>query len=193
MAGVFPGLTPNKGPVNPGFFPEFSRRGKFGGPPGWNSRAPSGFPTFVGVGLIFPACLRVGPKGGPNPVYPGPIGPPLFPSSPNPEGPFGISFWPKDPGKVRGQRLCLVITGVEIGGGSIRIHNRDFQKRMFGIPWFQRRRSPGSIWFLNDAFESVLLLTGVLPLVLARLAAMFAGQDSIRGFIAFPKTMPDAM
>ncbi len=92
-----------------------------------------------------------------------------------------------DPGKVRANAYDLVINGVEIGGGSIRIHDRDLQKRMFKALGFSEEAAREQFGFLMNAFEYGAPPHGGVAFGFDRLAAMFAGKDSIRDFIAFPK------
>jgi len=98
-----------------------------------------------------------------------------------------INLLEKEPGKVRANAYDIVINGVEIGGGSIRIHNRELQKKMFGILGFTEEQAQNQFGFLMNAFEYGAPPHGGIALGFDRLAAMFAGQDSIREFIAFPK------
>ncbi len=92
-----------------------------------------------------------------------------------------------DPGKVRANAYDLVINGVEIGGGSIRIHDRELQKRMFRALGFSEKAAQEQFGFLMNAFEYGAPPHGGVAFGFDRLAAMFAGKDSIRDFIAFPK------
>ncbi len=92
-----------------------------------------------------------------------------------------------DPGKVRANAYDMVINGVEIGGGSIRIHDRELQKRMFTALGFTEEAAQEQFGFLMNAFEYGAPPHGGIALGFDRLAAMFAGKDSIRDFIAFPK------
>jgi len=91
------------------------------------------------------------------------------------------------PGEVRANAYDLVINGVEIGGGSIRIHDRDLQKLMFRHLGFTDEEAQDQFGFLMNAFEYGAPPHGGIALGFDRLAALFGGQDSIRDFIAFPK------
>ncbi|MEN8224052.1 MAG: aspartate--tRNA ligase [Bacteroidota bacterium] len=92
-----------------------------------------------------------------------------------------------DPGKVRANAYDLVINGVEIGGGSIRIHDKEIQKRMFSVLGFTDEEAQSQFGFLMNAFEYGAPPHGGIALGFDRLVALFGGQDSIRDFIAFPK------
>jgi len=105
-------------------------------------------------------------------------------TSPKPED---AGLLETDPGKVRANAYDLVINGVEIGGGSIRIHDRDLQKRMFKALGFSEEAAQEQFGFLMNAFEYGAPPHGGIAFGFDRLAAMFAGKDSIRDFIAFPK------
>ena len=98
-----------------------------------------------------------------------------------------IALLDSDPGKVRANAYDLVINGVEIGGGSIRIHNRELQKQMFSVLGFSDEEAQKQFGFLMNAFEYGAPPHGGIALGFDRLAALFGGQDSIRDFIAFPK------
>jgi len=91
------------------------------------------------------------------------------------------------PGQVRANAYDLVINGVEIGGGSIRIHNKDLQKQMFTLLGFTDEEAQEQFGFLMNAFEFGAPPHGGIALGFDRLVALFGGQDSIRDFIAFPK------
>ncbi|MCB2207320.1 MAG: aspartate--tRNA ligase [Bacteroidetes bacterium] len=105
-------------------------------------------------------------------------------TSPKPEHEAMLST---DPGKVNANAYDLVINGVEIGGGSIRIHNRELQKKMFQVLGFTDEEAQAQFGFLMNAFEFGAPPHGGIALGFDRLVALFAGQDSIRDFIAFPK------
>ena len=92
-----------------------------------------------------------------------------------------------DPGKVKANAYDMVINGVEIGGGSIRIHDRELQSRMFDLLGFSTEEAQAQFGFLMDAFQYGAPPHGGLALGFDRLCSMFGGSDSIRDFIAFPK------
>ena len=92
-----------------------------------------------------------------------------------------------DPGAVRANAYDMVINGVEIGGGSIRIHDRDVQSRMFELLGFTAEEAEAQFGFLLNAFQYGAPPHGGLALGFDRLCSMFGGSDSIRDFIAFPK------
>jgi len=105
-------------------------------------------------------------------------------TSPKPEHEALLSI---EPGKVNANAYDLVINGVEIGGGSIRIHDRELQKKMFQVLGFTDEDAQAQFGFLMNAFEFGAPPHGGIALGFDRLVALFAGQDSIRDFIAFPK------
>ncbi len=92
-----------------------------------------------------------------------------------------------DPGAVRANAYDMVINGVEIGGGSIRIHNKDLQKQMFKVLGFTDEEAQNQFGFLMNAFEYGAPPHGGIALGFDRLVALFGGSDSIRDYIAFPK------
>ncbi len=91
------------------------------------------------------------------------------------------------PGEVRANAYDLVINGVEIGGGSIRIHDKALQARMFDLLGFTPEEAKAQFGFLMDAFEYGAPPHGGIAFGFDRLCATLAGQESIRDFIAFPK------
>jgi aspartyl-tRNA synthetase len=101
--------------------------------------------------------------------------------------PEDISLLDTDPGKVRANAYDLVINGVEIGGGSIRIFNKDLQSKMFSILGFTPEDAQAQFGFLMNAFEFGAPPHGGLAFGFDRLCSMFGGSDSIRDYIAFPK------
>jgi len=98
-----------------------------------------------------------------------------------------VAMLDTDPGKVRANAYDLVINGVEIGGGSIRIHGKSLQKKMFSVLGFTEEDAQAQFGFLMNAFEYGAPPHGGIALGFDRLVALFGGQDSIRDFIAFPK------
>jgi aspartyl-tRNA synthetase len=98
-----------------------------------------------------------------------------------------IQLMENDPGKVRANAYDLVINGVEIGGGSVRIHDAGVQKLMFKVLGFTDEEANNQFGFLLNAFKYGAPPHGGIAFGLDRWVAVFAGQDSIRDFIAFPK------
>jgi len=98
-----------------------------------------------------------------------------------------IAKMESDPGAVRANAYDLVINGVEAGGGSIRIHDRELQAKMFKLLGFSDEEAKAQFGFLMDAFEYGAPPHGGIALGFDRLCAILSGQESIRDFIAFPK------
>lgn len=92
-----------------------------------------------------------------------------------------------DPGKVRANAYDLAMNGVELGGGSIRIHDRELQSRMFDLLGFTKEDAQSQFGFLMNAFEFGAPPHGGLAFGLDRLVATMGGSESIRDYIAFPK------
>ena len=105
-------------------------------------------------------------------------------TSPKPED---MSLIATEPGKVRANAYDMVLNGNEIGGGSIRIHDKDLQSRMFDLLGFSKEEAQNQFGFLMNAFEFGAPPHGGLAFGLDRLVAILGGQETIRDFIAFPK------
>jgi aspartyl-tRNA synthetase len=98
-----------------------------------------------------------------------------------------ISYLDTDAGKVRANAYDMVVNGVELGGGSIRIHNSELQNRMFELLGFTPEKAEAQFGFLMSAFKYGAPPHGGLAFGLDRFVSLFAGLDSIRDCIAFPK------
>jgi len=93
----------------------------------------------------------------------------------------------QEPGKVRANAYDMVINGTEVGGGSIRIHDRPTQQLMFSKLGFTEAEAKKQFGFLMEAFEYGAPPHGGIAFGFDRLCSLFGGVDSIRDFIAFPK------
>lgn len=91
------------------------------------------------------------------------------------------------PGEVKANAYDMVINGVEIGGGSIRIHDKQIQKRMFDLLGFTEEEANEQFGFLMNAFEYGAPPHGGIAFGFDRICSIFGGSESIRDFIAFPK------
>ena len=98
-----------------------------------------------------------------------------------------IDLLNSNPEEVRANAYDLVINGVEIGGGSIRIHDRKLQEKVFETLGFSNEEAYNQFGFLLDAFKYGTPPHGGIAFGFDRLCALFSGQESIRDFIAFPK------
>jgi aspartyl-tRNA synthetase len=94
----------------------------------------------------------------------------------------------RDPGAVRARAYDVVMDGVELGGGSIRIHDPELQRRMFTALGIDEAESESRFGFLLEAFRYGVPPHGGIALGLDRMVMLMAGRDSIRDVIAFPKT-----
>ncbi|MDP4280835.1 MAG: aspartate--tRNA ligase [Bacteroidota bacterium] len=92
-----------------------------------------------------------------------------------------------NPGVVRANAYDMVINGVEIGGGSIRIHNKELQKKMLNVLGFTDKLAQEQFGFLMNAFEYGAPPHGGIAFGFDRWCTVFSGGESIRDFIAFPK------
>ncbi len=102
--------------------------------------------------------------------------------------PDDVHLLEKDPGKVRSLAYDIVVNGCEVGGGSIRIHDRNMQARMFKLLGISDKEARAKFGFLMDALEYGAPPHGGIALGLDRFVMLLAGADSIRDVIAFPKT-----
>jgi aspartyl-tRNA synthetase len=105
-------------------------------------------------------------------------------TSPIPED---LPLLESDPARVRANAYDLVINGVEIGGGSVRIHDASLQKQMFRVLGFTEEEADEQFGFLLNAFKFGAPPHGGVAFGFDRWVAILGGQDSIRDFIAFPK------
>ena len=105
-------------------------------------------------------------------------------TSPNPED---EQLMQTDPGAVRANAYDMVINGVEVGGGSIRIHDKALQQKMFDLLGFTPVEAAEQFGFLMNAFEYGAPPHGGVAFGFDRLCALMGGTESIRDYIAFPK------
>ncbi len=96
-------------------------------------------------------------------------------------------FMSGDPRDVKANAYDFVVNGVEVGGGSVRIHNKEMQSRMFEVLGFSKEEAEEQFGFLLGAFEYGAPPHGGIAYGLDRFCAVFGGVDSIRDYIAFPK------
>ena len=105
-------------------------------------------------------------------------------TSPKPED---IELLDTSPAEVRANAYDMVINGVEVGGGSIRIHNKNLQQKMFRVLGFSEEEAQRQFGFLMNAFRYGAPPHGGIAFGFDRLVSLFAGLDNIRDVIAFPK------
>jgi len=105
-------------------------------------------------------------------------------TSPKPEQ---VSLLDTEPGKVKARAYDIVLNGVELGGGSIRIHDQALQKKMFEVLGFSAEEAENKFGFLIEAFKYGTPPHGGIAYGLDRLVMLLSGQQSIREVIAFPK------
>jgi aspartyl-tRNA synthetase len=98
-----------------------------------------------------------------------------------------IELIDSEPAAVRADAYDLVLNGNEIGGGSIRIHDKKIQQKMFDCLGFSKEEAQKQFGFLMNAFEYGAPPHGGIAFGLDRIVALMGGQEIIRDFIAFPK------
>jgi aspartyl-tRNA synthetase len=99
-----------------------------------------------------------------------------------------IGLFDTDPGNMKAQAYDIVLNGYELGGGSIRIFEKDIQEKMFKLLGFSEEEAKEQFGFLLDAFEYGTPPHGGIALGLDRLVMLLAGRTNLRDTIAFPKT-----
>ena len=98
-----------------------------------------------------------------------------------------LQYLDSDPGRVRAKAYDIVLNGVEMGGGSVRIHQSDIQSKMFEVLGFSQERAAEQFGFLLEAFKYGVPPHAGLAYGLDRMVMLMVGADSIRDVIAFPK------
>ncbi|MEQ8236087.1 MAG: amino acid--tRNA ligase-related protein, partial [Syntrophomonadaceae bacterium] len=98
----------------------------------------------------------------------------------------------EDPGRVRARAYDLVLNGTELGGGSIRIHRRELQEKMFDLVGMGKEEATEKFGYMLEAFEYGAPPHGGIAFGIDRLIMLMASRESIRDVIAFPKTQSAA-
>ena len=98
-----------------------------------------------------------------------------------------LQYLDSDPGRVRAKAYDIVLNGVEMGGGSVRIHQADIQEKMFEVLGFTKEKAQEQFGFLLDAFKYGVPPHAGLAYGMDRMVMLMVGADSIRDVIAFPK------
>ena len=98
-----------------------------------------------------------------------------------------LQYIDTDPGRVRAKAYDIVLNGVELGGGSVRIHQSDIQEKMFEALGFTKEQAYNQFGFLINAFKYGVPPHAGLAYGLDRMIMLMTGSDSIREVIAFPK------
>jgi aspartyl-tRNA synthetase len=110
-------------------------------------------------------------------------------TSPRPQD---ISLLETDPAQVKARAYDLILNGIEIGGGSIRIHRRELQEKMFSLLGMSMEEAKEKFGYMLEAFEYGAPPHGGVAFGIDRMIMLMAGRDSIRDVIAFPKTQSAA-